>query len=58
MIGDRVKYRVQGDLIIIRKKWLVCDYYSKFNFTVDSDKRIRQDRGSVKIDCKMKVIFI
>jgi len=24
---------------------------------VDSDKRIRQDRGSVKTDCKMEVII-
>src|SRR6266498_2830757 len=54
MIGDRVKYRVQGDLIIIRKKWLIYDRYGKPNFTVNSDKRIRQDRGSVKIDCKME----
>ena len=54
MIRDRAKYRVQGDPTTIRKKWLVCDRYSKPNFTVDSDKRIRQDRGSVKTDCKME----
>ncbi len=41
MTEDRVKYRVQDDPIIIRKKWLVCDRHSKPNFTVDSDKRIR-----------------
>ena len=54
MIRDRAKYRVQGDPTTIRKKWLVCDRYSKPNFTVDSDKRIRQDRSSVKTDCKME----
>ena len=58
IIGDRVKYRVQGDSIIIKKKWLICDYYNKSNFTVDSDKRIRQDWDSVKTDRKMKAIII
>jgi len=54
MTGDRAKYRVKGDPTTIRKKWLVCDRYSKPNSTVYSDKRIRQDRGSVKIDYKIE----
>ncbi len=55
IIEDRVKYRVQGDLIIIRKKWLVYNRYGKPNFTVNFDMRIRQDRGCIKINCKIKV---
>src|SRR6266536_325898 len=54
MTGDRAKYRVQGDPTTIRKKWLIYDRHSKPNFTVDSDKRIRQDRDSVKTDCKIE----
>ncbi len=58
MTGDRAKYRVQSDPTTIRKKWLVCDRHGKLNFTVDSDKRTRQDRGSVKTGCKMEATVI
>ncbi len=51
---DRVKYRVQDDLIIIKKKWFIYNRYNKPNFTIDSDKRIRQDRDFIKTNYKME----
>ncbi len=58
MIGDRAKLRIKGDLIMIRKKWLICDRYGKSVFKVGFEQRKCEDRGSIKCDCKMEAIFI
>ena len=54
MTGDRAKLRIKGDLIMIRKKWLICDRYDKSVFKMGLEQRKREDRGSIKYDYKIE----
>ena len=56
MIGDRAKYRVKDQKDIIRKKWIICDRFKKLRIRIVFDDRKRQNRGTIKIECRMQCV--